>query len=330
MSEEFSRLEDIELREIWPTEDKHFTPWLAEEENLTQLGETLAMELELEAQEVPVGDFQADILCKNEDDSWVVIENQLEETNHKHLGQILTYASGLDAHTVIWIAKKFRDEHRAALDQLNEITDDRFSYFGVEIKVWKIGDSKPAPQFEIISKPNDWNRTVSRKTQRAVRNDLSEDRLLQEKFWEEFIEYLRVHESSLSPPSPKPQSYMTFRIGRSNFHIAASLSIRGRDIRIWLRMKKKDATAHFYLLKEQQEKIEKEFGEPLDWDELPDTESSKISLCKENTDPTDESDWPNQHEWFASKLELFDKVFRPRIKALNADDWEPLEDEDDE
>lgn len=201
-------------------------------------------------------------------------------------------------------------------------------------KVEKLRDKhfEPAPPklLEIVSKPNDWNRTVSRNTERAVSSDLSETQLLQKKFWEEFVEYLGVHESSLSPPSPKPQSYMTFGIGRSNFHIAASLSIRGRDIRIWLRMKKKDATAHFYLLKEQQEKIEKEFGEPLEWDELPDTESSKISLCKENTDPTDESDWPNQHEWFASKLELFDKVFRPRIKALNADDWEPPEDEDDE
>ena len=133
---------------------------------------------------------------------------------------------------------------------------------------------------EIVSKPNDWNRTVSRNTERAVSNDLSETQLLQKKFWEEFVEHLRVHESSLSPPSPKPQSWMTFRIGRSNFHIAASLSIQRRDISIWLRMKKKNAIAHFYLLKEQQEKIEKEFGEPLEWNELPDTESSRISYVK--------------------------------------------------
>lgn len=328
MSKELSRLKSIKLRCIWPTEDQHFTPWLAEEENLTFLGETLGMELEFEAQEIPVGNFKADILCKNEDDSWVVIENQLEETNHRHLGQILTYAAGLDAHTVIWIAKKFQDEHRAALDRLNEITDENFQYFGVEIKVWQIGDSARAPQFDIVSSPNDWSRTVNRDTQRAVRDDLSETQLIQKKFWEEFVEHLRVHESSLSPPKPNPRSWMTFRIGRSNFHIAASLSIQRRDISIRLRMKKKDATAHFYLLKEQQEKIEKEFGEPLEWNELPDTESSLISLRKEDTDPENETDWPNQHEWLASKLELFDKVFRPRVRSLNAADWEPPEAED--
>ena len=329
---ELSRLKPVELRCIWATEDQHFTPWLAEEENLAFLGETLDMELELEGQEISVGDFRADILCRNTaDGSRVLIENQFEKTDHKHLGQILTYTAGLDIHTVIWIAEEFREEHRAALDRLNEITDEHYQYFGIEIKVWQIGDSAcaRAPQFEIVSSPNDWSRTVNRDTQRAVRDDLSETQLMQKKFWEEFVEHLRVHESSLSPPRPNPQSWMTFRIGRSNFHIAASLSIQRRDISIWLRMKKKDATAHFYLLKEQQEKIEKEFGEPLEWNELPNTESSRISLRKEDTDPTDETDWANQHEWMASKLELFDKVFRPRIKALNAADWEPPEDEDE-
>lgn len=121
-----SRLEEVELREIWPDEAQNFTPWLAEEDNLNLLAETLGLQLELEAQEINVGDFRADVLCKNEDDSWVLIENQLEETDHDHLGKILTYSSGLDAHTVIWVAKKFRDEHRAALERQNEITDERF------------------------------------------------------------------------------------------------------------------------------------------------------------------------------------------------------------
>ena len=138
---ELSKLKKVELREVWPTEDKNFTPWLAEEENLSLLGETLGLELELEAQEINVGDFRADILCKNEDDSWVVIENQFEKTDHDHLGKILTYAAGLDARTVVWIAEEFREEHRAALDRLNETTDERFHYFGIEIKAWKIGDS---------------------------------------------------------------------------------------------------------------------------------------------------------------------------------------------
>ncbi len=330
MQEELSRLKPIELRDIWPNEAADFTPWLAEEENLTLLAETLGIELELEAKETKVGDFQADILCRNsENDTRVLIENQLEETDHKHLGQILTYAAGLDVHTVIWIAKEFRDEHRAALDRQNEMTDERFQYFGIEVKVWQIGDSDRAPQFEIVSKPNNWNRTVSHVTERAVSKDLSETKLQQEKFWMEFVEHLRVHESSLSPHSPRPRSWMPFSVGKGKFNIVAWLGIQKRNISIRLQMWGPDATAHFYLLKEQQEAFHKEFGEPLEWNELPEYKRSRISLYKEDTDPADETDWPNQHEWFASKLELFDKVFRPRIKVLDPADWELPEDEDD-
>ena len=185
MSKELSRLEEVELREIWETEAQHFTPWLAQEENLALLGKTLGMELELEAQEINVGDFRADILCKNEDSSRVLIENQLERTDHNHLGQILTYSAGLDIHTVIWIAKEFREEHRAALDRLNEITNENFQCFGIEVKVWQIGDSARAPQFEIVSSPNNWHREVSHDTERAVSKDLSETQRQQEKFWTE-------------------------------------------------------------------------------------------------------------------------------------------------
>ena len=149
----FGRLQPVELRVAWPNEAQDFTPWLAQEENLALLGEVLGMELEFEGKEINVGSFHADILCKNEDDAWVLIENQLSETNHDHLGKILTYSAGLNAQTVIWIAKKFREEHRAALDRQNEITDERFQYFGIEIKVWKIEDSVPAPEFDIVSKP---------------------------------------------------------------------------------------------------------------------------------------------------------------------------------
>ena len=114
------RIDD--LREVWKTEAQDFTPWLAKEENLTLLGETLNLELELEAVEKDVGPFRADILCRDiDDDSLVLVENQVERTDHRHLGQILTYAAGLNTVTIVWVAKSFTDEHRAALDWLNEI-----------------------------------------------------------------------------------------------------------------------------------------------------------------------------------------------------------------
>ena len=330
------RLQSVELRKIWPDEAQNFTPWLAEEENLVLLGETLGMELEFEGQELDVGDFRADILCRNtEDDSRVLIENQLEQTNHKHLGQILTYSAGLDIHTVIWIAKRFREEHRAALDRLNEITDERFQYFGIEVKVWQIEDSAHAPQFEIVSKPNDWNRTVSRDTERAVINDLSETQLLQEKFWTEFGKYLiskypNEEDMPIRKPKPQPVSRMVFGLGKAEFKLYAILAKRDRQIRIQLTLLENNAKAHFHLLRKDQEKIENEVGESLEWLELPGREESQVCLLKNDTDLTNEIDWTNQHKWLAAKLEKFDEVFRPRVHMLNAADWEPPEDEDDE
>jgi hypothetical protein len=153
------RLEKVDLRDIWTTEATDFTPWLARQENLAVLGETLGIELELEAQERAVGPFRADILCKDiGTDRWVLIENQLERTDHVHLGQLLTYASGLEAVTIIWIAARFTEEHRSTLDWLNRITDESFRFFGLEVELWRIGTSAAAPKFNIVSKPSACDR----------------------------------------------------------------------------------------------------------------------------------------------------------------------------
>src|SRR5438128_1646495 len=127
------RLKPIELREAWPNESTAFTPWLAQTENLALLADAVGMELELEGQEQRVGPFRADILCKDTGtNQWVLIENQIEPTDHCHLGQLLTYAAGLQAVTIVWVAKTIREEHRAALDWLNKITGDQFNFFGLE------------------------------------------------------------------------------------------------------------------------------------------------------------------------------------------------------
>ena len=332
MSKELSRLEPVELREIWPNEATDFTPWLAKEENLAHPGETLGMALELEGQELNVGSFRADILCRNPvDGSRVLIENQLERTDHKHLGQIMTYSSNPDIHTVVWIAKEFKAEHRGALDHLNEITNEKFRYFGIEVKVWQIGNSACAPQFEIVSKPKDWSRTISRKTQRAASKE-SPDTLLQlERFWMQWSDYMIQIGKPLKYPEPGPWRYRNFDPERygSEFHIDAYRLNEKKEIGFRLYIGGQNAIAYFHLLKEQQEEIEREFAEPLEWGEGSEYESPGIFLRKMNIDLTDETDWPNQHEWFASKLELFDKAFGPRLKALKATNSEFLEDEDE-
>ncbi len=329
---ELDRLQPIELRDIWPNEATDFTPWLAEEENLNLLAETLGFGLELEDQELNVGDFQADILCRNtEDSSRVLIENQLTRTDHKHLGQILTYSVGLDVHTVIWVAKEFREEHLAAFDKLNEITDERFRYFGIEIKVWRIRNSAPAPQFEIVSKPNDWSRTVNRQT-RHIPPEESEARQLREKYWLKLGEYLREIGSPIIIGRPQPNGNSVFLgIGRSGFRLHISMNPTGNQIRVELDIfnptgAPPHATTYYQLLKQQQEEIDPNFNGEPEWRET----SNRVTLYKNDVNPINEADWRDQHKWFALNLEKFYEVFRCRIKALNAADWEPPEDEDDE
>ena len=159
--ESLGHLEKVSPRTYWEREDTEFTPWLAQEENIALLGDTIGIELEVQEQEAAVGPFRADILCRNTaNGSLVLIENQLERTDHTHLGQLFTYAAGLDVVTIVWIARHFREEHRAALDWLNRITNEDFHFFGLEIELWRIDESRLAPKFNLVVKPNDWSKIV--------------------------------------------------------------------------------------------------------------------------------------------------------------------------
>ena len=321
MSEKkLSRLESVDLREQWPNEAENFTPWLAKEENLTLLGETLGIELELEAQEKSVGPFRADILCKDTDsNAWVLIENQLEKTDHNHLGQLLTYASGLEAVIIIWIASSFTEEHRSTLDWLNRITDKSFHFFGLEVELWRIGDSPCAPKFNIVSKPNDWSRSVVQ----VARGQLSDMEVMQLDYWGDFLQVLNESGGPVSGNrTPQPQGWMSFSIGRSGFSLDAVARSTKQEIRTELYIS--GGKAFFHLLEKQKQSIEKEF-EPnvsLEWEELPDRASSKIVIYLKDVDPTNRGDWHNQHRWLASMINKMHQVFSPRVRNLNADDWQ--------
>ncbi len=139
------------------------------------------------------------------DDSWVLIENQLEKTDHKHLGQIPTYAAGLKAVTIVWIAQRFTDEHRATLDWLNQVTEDKFQFFGLEVELWQIGDSAAAPKSNVVSKPNEWSRVVGAATKRIENEALTDTKKLQLKYWTELNNQLQSHPSlRMQKPSPGP------------------------------------------------------------------------------------------------------------------------------
>ena len=323
--EELGQLIKVPLREFWEGEASDFTPWLADEENISLLGETIGVDLEVEAQERNVGPFRADILCKDTvTDSWVLIENQLERTNHTHLGQLLTYAAGLDAVTVVWIAEHFTEEHRAALDWLNEITAEGFSFFGLEIELWRIGGSPMAPKFNMVSHPNDWTKTVARM---SPSKELTPTNQLYLEYWTGLRDFLEQRNGVINPVEPLPQNWLGFGVGRSYFLLETTINKREKWICVDLTLRGPDAKPHFYLLEQDKVDIEEEIGAELDWEEKYGQKQSYISLSLYETDLEDRGDWDRQHQWLYEQLETFHKVFSPRVKELDASDYVPEEDE---
>lgn len=319
---QLGRLKRVDVRDVWTKEAGDFTPWLALPDNLALIGETIGLELELEAQEKNVGPFRADLLCKETaTGSWVLIENQLERTDHTHLGQLLTYAAGLNAVTIVWVAARFAEDHRAALDWLNEVTGSNINFFGLEIELWRIGESQVAPKFNVASKPNDWTKSVTDAGSGSP-NVLTETKQLQREYWAALREYMTESDSSVKPTKPLPQHWMNFAVGRSNFYMHSLANMKEGRIGLGLAMTGPDAKPHFHLLWQQREKIEKEFGEPLEWLELPERKESRVMLHDLEADPNDRDDWPAQHAWITEKLEKFDSVFRQKIKHLNASMFE--------
>ena len=314
------RLERVELRDIWISEAADFTPWLARPENLSVLADTLGMDLELEAQERAVGPFRADILCKElGSERWVLIENQLQRTDHTHLGQLLTYASGLEAVTIVWIAARFTEEHRSTLDWLNRITDESFRFFGLEVELWRIGDSPAAPKFNIVSKPNDWSQSVAQAARAIDDSELSETRLVQRTYWGALNAVLNTARGPVAGNrKPQPQSWTTFPIGRSGFWLGAVMIRPKNQVRAELYISGEQAKALLATLKMQREQIERELGYSLEWEELPARRDCRIACYLNDVDPENEADWPRQHEWLAKQLNSLHRVFAPRVKTLEA------------
>ncbi|WP_166306923.1 DUF4268 domain-containing protein [Bradyrhizobium sp. 2S1] len=311
------RLERVDLREIWLSEATGFTPWLARPENMAVLSETLNIELELEAQERSVGPFRADLLCKDiGTDRWVLIENQLERTDHTHLGQLLTYASGLEAVTIVWIAARFTEEHRSTLDWLNKITDESFRFFGLEVELWRIGTSPAAPKFNVVSKPNEWSHSVATAARVIDDGELSERRQLQLRYWTAFNAKLETIGGPVSGRrKAQPRAWMGYPISRSSMSLNGVIVVGRRRLRAELYLRGPQAKRFFALLFEQKTDIERELGFGLDWQELPEGQDSRIAFSID-ADPANESDWPRQHDWLATRLNEFHRVFSPRVRDL--------------
>lgn len=269
------RLEEVDVRVAWSHEAHEFTPWLLEEQD--HLAEVLGIDLELEAAEHRVGDFALDLIGRDlTHDAVLIVENQLEATDHSHLGQILTYASGTDASTIVWLARTFRPEHRQALDWLNEQTHPDVRFFGIEIRVVKIGDSPPAPLFSLVAEPNDWQKQV----RAATRATGGTRGALYEAFWTKYLDRVRlVHPEWTRARRPSNQNWMDFVSPIKGTRINPSFA-NGQRLRHELYIDTGDGARNLDMYEAflgQRDQFEAAYGRPLNFEALPDARASRIA-----------------------------------------------------
>lgn len=227
MKYNLDKLKKVDLRDVWPHEALDFTKWLSEEPNLAILSSAVGIELELIETESSVGSFNVDIYAQEAGTGRkVIIENQLEDTNHDHLGKVITYAAGKGAEVVVWVVARARDEHRQAIEWLNQHTDSDFGFFLVEIELWSIGDSLPAPRFNVVEQPNEWTKAIK------LSEGLSETERVKLSYWTKYREVAQATPEFLrvfNPQKPSKDHWTTLRCGTSAYHIALLIDTqRGR------------------------------------------------------------------------------------------------------
>ncbi len=304
-----SKLVEIQdLRQVWPHEAQDFTPWLAQDENIALLGDTIGLDITVEETESSVGGFSVDIYAsENGTERKIIIENQLEDTNHDHLGKLITYASGKSADVLIWIVKKAREEHRAAIEWLNNHTDERIGFFLCEVKLYRIGNSDPAVKFEIIEKPNDWAKEIKQN------ESISETEQSRSEYWNAFQDYAfskRQFSALFKRRKSWPCVWLDFSIGNSACYI-----------RIWQNRRDNILTVGLYITNDKElfnklylnrTEIEKESGIVFDWKELPDKKASRIDI-QNAVDFDNKSQYHSQFEWMMDMMLRIRNIFTKHI-----------------
>jgi hypothetical protein len=306
---QLSKLEKVDLREVWKHEALDFTNWLAKKENLELLSDEIGIDIALVQTEASVGKFNVDILAEEENTGRkIVIENQLESTDHDHLGKIITYASGFDAEIIVWIVKSVRDEHKQAVDWLNEHTDSNINIFAIQMEVWKISNSPFAPKFQVIAKPNDWAKAVKKA---ATQSELSDTKLLQLEFWTKFKEFVQENNGKVKLRKAYPQHWYDISFGSSNAHLC--LTVNSQNEQMACEIYIPDSKQLFSCLYAKKDEIESELSEHLVWEELPEKKASRIKLISKGN-LSNQKDWGQYHSWLLEKVTKFQLVFGKFVK----------------
>lgn len=313
---DFAALEPQDVREYWTHEEHDFTPWLANDiqsEGASELENALGLDLEVVEREKRVGKYKVDIFARVLDDGRnVVIENQLADSDHDHLGKAIAYAAGVDADIIIWIAPKFNDEHLDAVQWLNENSREGVGLSAVRLEVWRIADSPPAVRLNPVEKPSEWKEKAKR-----TKGELSETKQLQEEFWTEFRDRIEARETPLRARKPKPEYKYANPIGIGGAHIAFGLLIQEDQIFVTLTIE--DDEDAFRELQAQQDEIEEALGFELIWDEPEETTSGRMRShiwVTHSAAVEDRSQWDEYIEWLIETGEKFHEVFPERLRDL--------------
>ena len=265
------KLLEVDVRELWKHEQYDFSNWLAKEANLEYLNDILGLTLTDADKEVYVGPYRCDLVAKDETSGiTVIIENQLEGTNHDHLGKIITYASGLNAKVMVWIVKEAKEEHRAAIEWLNNNTNNDVNFFLIEIHAYKIGDSDPAPKFEVVEKPNDF---VKRSKIKSEDNELNKRQSERVAFWEQFNQIVAGRGKPFNIRKATTDHWYDVALGTSEAHVAINLV--NKDGNIVVEVYINDNKELFDDLYGNKEEIENQLGFELIWDRLDNKKASR-------------------------------------------------------
>ena len=295
------KLVKVDLRDVWKHEASDFSRWLSSDENLALLGETIGIgQLEPIEREAKVGKFWLDILAKDaETDRTVIIENQLEDSNHDHLGKLITYAAGKSADVVVWIVKRANPEHRKAIEWLNERTDRKLGFFLLEIEMWKIGESEPAPKFNVVESPNEWA-----KAERDVTITAAQKFGLN--FWTAFNEYAEKNAAFVEAfkiRKPQAQNWYDFAIGSSACHLVAGESIFNKEVKVGIYVHHNADVADKILAKISE--MEKRLGEKF---EIGTAQDKSFYIKKKIDFEKDMAKWQECFAWYCAML--------PKLRAL--------------
>ncbi len=315
---DLAKIERVDLRGVWLNEATDFTPWLGD--NIADLGEALGLELELQKIEAPVGGYYLDILATATDlngdrDRTVIIENQLESTDHDHLGKLLTYAAGFDAQVVVWLTREFRDEHRQALDWLNQRTGEDTLFFGVVVELWKIDDSKPAPHFKLEAAPNNWSKQTRYSPTPTA--ELTERQKQYVRFWKPLLEELSdTHGRRLPTENKRPYCVLDF--GFAQFKRITKLTRNGEarvELEFWGPTKEWNKDA-FDMLVERREQIEIEsdIGAKLIWERLDKVRTCRVSVSRSGAIDDSDEELEDIRAWMIDRVTEFPDVFRPHLE----------------